>query len=193
MALLKGKLFAGALFVGALFTGVPGEAPVVETAQPGAGVRFIPVQVGKSSAESQRVRVKYGRVTAVGEDWTVPVVAAVPTERVRVLSPPAFADGAASAAVLPAQVRAAGAGVSVHAAAKVSVPTASSSIQCRGSVVRAGATSYVASARVLPCGGSGSARGILNPSEEEIVLMYLRHRNSERLRTAAKSGRVARI
>lgn len=195
MALLRGKLFAGALFAGVLLNAAVEQvpvAPVQAVLQPG-GVRFIPVKVGETATKSLRIDLRFGEVTAVGVDGTIPISVSATSATVNILAPPAKATGHAVTGVGTARVESLCGGATVSAAATCNVASVPSPMSCGGSVVSAGGTAHAATQYVAHSLGGAEATGIRNLTDEELIAMVIRHRNSKHLQPTTKSGRVARI
>ena len=173
------------------------EAPAVTSTLTPAGVRFIPIRVGEARVEPAYVSLKLGRAAAIGEVYEYHEV----VEKVAVpeVAAPKVVVGtviARSAGVSTQVGRAYGDGAifisgsvvapSLHVGTKVGRAFGEGEIIIPGNAgVEAVFVSWAAPAV--------TGTGIVNPSEEELILMYQVARRSKRLQERQNYGKFARI
>ena len=185
MALLRTKLLAGALFAGLLFG-------AQETTQQGGGIRFIPLRAAEVKVKSVRLSLAVGTVKAVGV--TTPgefnglqpaLTEEILPSRVRAFKHVADVDTSRGAvATVEAEVvkirygsRAAEAGGFVQ------VGSTALKLETGSAGALAGGYVKITTEKVRIATGDVTVTGILNPSVEEIMLMYRLVRRNRRLQT----------
>ena len=186
MALLRTKLLAGALFAGLLF------GAQETTQQDGGFVKFIPLRAAEVKVKSVRLSLAVGTVKAVGVtipgefrglqpapvELTPPSYSSTPENIVSVdTSKGAVATVGAEAVKIRYGSRAAEAGGFVQ------VGSTALKLETGSAGALAGGYVKIPTEKVRIATGDVTATGILNPSVEEIVLMYRMVRRNRRLQT----------
>lgn len=181
----------GALALATVGFITPAEQSVASKA--GYGVRFIPVREARVQTKLVRTGVAYGSITAEGVDGRVAAAANVKAVVVGFSAGGVGAHGGAQGKLSSTRVSMDAGRVGVSASAVCAVRPVTAEVSFGGVVATAGGLGEVAPVAVPAMCALVSAKGIVNPSEEELILMYQAARRSKRLQERQNYGKFARI
>ena len=138
--------------------------------------RFIPLRVGEAVAKSAKVVITGGRVVVTGAKGLPKAYGAIaeglPIPALQVKTSYSFALGEASTAATPSIIRLSYGSRAVEAGGHAKTGSASVVVSNGDIRVSGGGYSRTEVPRMVLSLGPVGASGILNPSEEEIILMY---------------------
>lgn len=137
------------------------------------GIKFIPIRDGNASVKAAAFRLSAGAAVARGVIGSIADIAYVlPVRSIKAFAGMVAAVGTAQAVVGSVSIGSLIAAAGALAGALTRVTKACVKVSAGEHAVSAGAKYKITSAAVSSGAGDVSAGGILNPSEEELILIY---------------------